>query len=317
MRDLLGAIKSLLSNGLPASLGQKTSAASMPVVINSDADWIKSEDSAAGSGDKGVAALTKRTDTAATSAGTDGDYATLNTDATGRVWAHVGIVDQVTPGTGATDLGKAEDAARASGDVGVMLLAVRNDAGSVLTSADGDYSSISVTSRGVIVNAGTLAATDGASGTTNQLIDLAGTARAIAVQGAIYNGTTWDLQRNNVAGTALASAARTATTNSADLVNYNGRGVVVVLDVTAFAATPTITLTVEGKDPVSGGYYTILSGAAINVAGTSRNVYVVYPGVTETANVDASHPLPRTFRITVTHGDADSVTYSVGYDNVL
>lgn len=46
----------------------------------------KAEDSAHSSGDTGVAALTKRTDTAASSAGTDGDYAALNTDATGRLW---------------------------------------------------------------------------------------------------------------------------------------------------------------------------------------------------------------------------------------
>jgi len=51
---------------------------------------IKTEDAAHSSGDKGIPALTKRTDTAASSAGTDGDYATINTDANGHVWIREG-----------------------------------------------------------------------------------------------------------------------------------------------------------------------------------------------------------------------------------
>lgn len=61
------------------------------------------EDDAHTSTDAGPAVLTKRTDTAATSAGTDGDYATLNTDGSGRVWTHVGAIDSVT-GTTSVDV---------------------------------------------------------------------------------------------------------------------------------------------------------------------------------------------------------------------
>lgn len=46
----------------------------------------KAEDSAHTSGDTGVAILSRRIDTAASSAGTDGDYATVNTDSSGAVW---------------------------------------------------------------------------------------------------------------------------------------------------------------------------------------------------------------------------------------
>lgn len=76
------------------------------------------------------------------------------TAAFGKLSANSGVdigdvdVTSVTPGTTATSLGKAEDAAHTSGDVGVMSLGVRNDAMSTLTSADGDYSPISVTSTG-------------------------------------------------------------------------------------------------------------------------------------------------------------------------
>lgn len=54
----------------------------------SGADIAKAEDAAHASGDTGVMILTKRTDTAAASAGTDGDYQTLNTDALGLAWVH-------------------------------------------------------------------------------------------------------------------------------------------------------------------------------------------------------------------------------------
>lgn len=48
------------------------------------------------------------------------------------------VVDSETPGTGATNLGKAEDSPHVSGDVGVMALGVANVAQTALA-ADGDY----------------------------------------------------------------------------------------------------------------------------------------------------------------------------------
>lgn len=119
---------------------------------------------------------------------------------------------------------------------------------------------------------------------------------------------------SNVTGTAFASAARTATVSSSDITNLGGKGVVVILDVTASADSPSITLKVEGKDPVSAKYYDILESAA--VTGTSTNVYRVYPGLTAAANLTVSDVIPKTFRITMTHSDADSITYSVGYNLV-
>lgn len=59
-------------------------------------------------------------------------------------------VTSVVPGTGATNLGKAEDAAHASGDVGVMSLVVRSDAGGSLSGTDGDYSPLQVDANGAL-----------------------------------------------------------------------------------------------------------------------------------------------------------------------
>lgn len=48
-------------------------------------------------------------------------------------------ISSLTPGTAAANLGKAEDAAHATGDTGVMSLAVRQDTATQLAGSDGDY----------------------------------------------------------------------------------------------------------------------------------------------------------------------------------
>jgi len=48
-------------------------------------------------------------------------------------------VTRVIPGTGATELGKAEDAVHASGDVGVLAMTVRQNTAAALSGTDGDY----------------------------------------------------------------------------------------------------------------------------------------------------------------------------------
>lgn len=63
------------------------------------------------------------------------------------------IGTSVTPGTATANLGKAEDAAHASGDTGVLALAVRNQGAATLTSADGDNSGIGVDAYGAVYQA--------------------------------------------------------------------------------------------------------------------------------------------------------------------
>ena len=58
-------------------------------------------------------------------------------------------ISAVVPGTGATNLGKAEDAAHTSGDVGVMALGIRQDADAA-TGADGDYVPIQTDANGYL-----------------------------------------------------------------------------------------------------------------------------------------------------------------------
>ena len=114
--------------------------------------------------------------------------------------------------------------------------------------------------------------------------------------------------------TLLASASRTTTQNGADTTNYHHRGLHVVLDMTT-VGTGSVTLTIQGKDSVSGAYYTILAGAAVIT--NSTNVYKVYPGLTAAANAAANDVLPRSFRIIVTANNANAAVYSVGYSLIV
>lgn len=112
----------------------------------------------------------------------------------------------------------------------------------------------------------------------------------------------------------LPSAARIADPDTqefqVDRRGFGPRGLVLVIDSTAISATPALTVTVSGVDRVSGKVYTILASAVIATAVTT--VLKVGPGLTAAAGLVANDQVPPVFRVTCTHGDADSITYSIG-----
>jgi len=130
-----------------------------------------------------------------------------------------------------------------------------------------------------------------------------------------FNGSSWDRERGNVEATLLSSSARTATTQSADQVNYNGRGVQVILNVTAASGTGGLQVVVQGKDPVSGVYYNLYA-APTAVTANGIKVYEVAPGASTAGAGDVASrvagQIPRTWRVNVIAGDSSSYTYSVG-----
>lgn len=144
-------------------VGGGVEAAALRVTVASDSTGVLSVDDNGGS-------LTVDGTVAATQSGT-WNIATVTTVSAVTAISNalpagnnnIGDVDvaSVVPGTGATNLGKAEDAAHSSGDVGVMSLAVRNDAGTALA-ADGDYVPLMTNS------AGALYVTGGGGGTQYQ-----------------------------------------------------------------------------------------------------------------------------------------------------
>lgn len=91
-------------------------------------------------------------------------------------------------------------------------------------------------------------------------------------------------------------AASAAGANGADQTNTNARGLHLIVDITALGGTtPTLTVTIQGKDAVSGKYYDILASSALNATGTT--VLKVYPGLTAAANTAANDVLPRDWRV--------------------
>ncbi len=78
------------------------------------------------------------------------------TNSIGKLGANSGVtigdvnVIDVIPGTSATKLGKAEDAAATSGDTGVFALAVRRDTPGTNVSTDGDYAEIQTDNIGQV-----------------------------------------------------------------------------------------------------------------------------------------------------------------------
>src|SRR5688500_12048271 len=77
---------------------------------------------------------------------------------------------------------------------------------------------------------------------------------------ALYSGSQWEPQRANVEGTLLASAARTATTSTANQTNHNGRALLAFL---RCAISPgggeTLALVVRAVDPTSGETFALVS----------------------------------------------------------
>ena len=117
----------------------------------------------------------------------------------------------------------------------------------------------------------------------------------------------------------LASAARTATPTDATLTiaaKESGSGMAhievvhIIVDVTAVTATPSVVFTIENYNQATNSYYPVLSATAITATGTT--VLKVGLGITPSAGSAANDMVTNQFRVVPTHGDGDSITYSIG-----
>jgi 2-keto-3-deoxy-6-phosphogluconate aldolase len=100
---------------------------------------------------------------------------------------------------------------------------------------------------------------------------------------------------------ALVLTGATATTNGPDMDNNGSAGGHFVINIGTITGTaPTATFTIQGKDPLSGQYYTILASTALNATGAT--VLKVFPGLTAAANSVASDIIPPTWRVIMTAG---------------
>lgn len=157
---------------------------------------------------------------------------------------------------------------------------------------------------------------DGAANPTTPLVG--------GAQLGLNAGGTWDRWRANLEGTLLASAARTALAQAPVQTNYNGRGVLLFLNVTAASGTGGLSVRLQAVDPLSGTA-ALANGGPTLVTATGLYAYEFYPGGLSAAPSTSagfvvqrvSCALPRSWSAVVNVGDASSYTYSLGYAVVL
>ena len=117
--------------------------------------------------------------------------------------------------------------------------------------------------------------------------------------------------------TVYASAARTATPTEVEYVCQDGtiRGIIIFVNVTALAATPSVTPTLKVMNRTVGSWVTLKTFTPItNVTGVGLYVYFVYPNIPDLSLgwvcEELAGPIPTHFQFSLVHGDTDSITYS-------
>ena len=189
--------------------------------------------------------------------------------------------------------------------------------GSVDTS--GNVQALAVTTAGIVSNFQSTGADGHLNARLGSPVTAAGVELVERVAPHLFNDTTWDRQHGNTDITLLASAARTANTDSSDITNHNAKGIMIILDITVDAVSVGLTPSILMKDPISGKDVTIWTAAAAST-GVGTDIFLLYPGVLN-ADMDGgeavSIALPRTFVLRITTADADEATYSVGASLIL
>lgn len=122
----------------------------------------------------------------------------------------------------------------------------------------------------------------------------------------------------NLNGTVFPSEARAddAAYTSEAIYNPGARGVRLFIK-NGTIGTTTLTVKIQIANPVDASWID-LPGAVTAALSTDNdaNTLTVYPGIAETANVSVSDHLGPVWRVvaTLSDGDTNSVTFSVGAD---
>jgi len=98
------------------------------------------------------------------------------------------------------------------------------------------------------------------------------------------------------------------------------KGVRVSLDITALAATQSLTVHIQSRDPATGKFITLLSSAAVAAATAAQTTYIdgqptvltVYPDMAAVANVAAGTHIGDDLRIVVDSSGAGPHTFTLG-----
>jgi hypothetical protein len=112
----------------------------------------------------------------------------------------------------------------------------------------------------------------------------------------------------------LASGARTTTQTLGPYFNPDDLGnvdaVEVILDLTAFVTAASLTLSIEEMNDGSAAFRSVIAAVALTGNGVAR--LRVSPFLSaDVTNAAKAGPMAKQWRVVVTHGNANSHTYSV------
>lgn len=156
------------------------------------------------------------------------------------------VISASIPGVGATNLGKAEDAVHSSGDTGVAVWAVRNDAGTALA-ADGDYVPFSTDASGNLRTNATLSGTVAVSNVAT------GTLAVVSSITNLAGGTITKLEGGTVSTNMLSGTLNVGTVTATGNIAHDG---------------------VDAGNPLKiGGYASGTAPAAISADGDRVNAW--------------------------------------------
>lgn len=118
-------------------------------------------------------------------------------------------------------------------------------------------------------------------------------------------------------GIIFASASRTAAAYTSDeMHNPNCKGVRLYVDITDVGAAGTLTVKIQTKDPATGTWVDLAGAVTTALAAVATTTLLVYPGITETNNVDVSSHLGSAWRVVATVA-SNAVVFSIGGDYLL
>lgn len=185
------------------------------IVVNSDGTPVGGttsyvEDTASAGGESMIISGVVRQDTLASSTTTDGDYAYMKVDSTGKLYVN----SQGGVASGAADSG---NPVKVGGKYNSTLP----------TLVDGQRGDLQLNSRGALVvspqNVSALAGSDGYSNNINVLGDSTANPIFQYTRPSVFNGTTWDRQRGDTNGTYIVGNVASGATDASNPVKVGGK----------------------------------------------------------------------------------------------
>ncbi len=131
----------------------------------------------------------------------------------------------------------------------------------------------------------------------------------LEIASGVFNGQTVDMERGNLDTITIINASNVTTTQtSGTQTNFNHTGCIVILTTTNIG-TGSVTLSINGIEPVSNYVWPILTGVA--VVTNTTTMYRVSPHLIAATNATAKDILPRSWQVVVTANNVNPTSYAV------